>query len=75
MTISNRMYDIIKFVSLLIAPIVTFVSALATIWGWGDVGTKVVATISAIDVLLGAVVVILKTLYDKQQKSLKEGGK
>lgn len=75
MTISNRMYDIIKFVSLLIAPIVTFISALATIWGWGDVGTKVVATISAIDVLLGAVVVILKTLYDKQQKSLKEGGK
>lgn len=74
MTISNRMYDIIKFVSLLIAPIVTFVSALATIWGWGDVGTKVVATISAIDVLLGAVVVVLKTLYDKQQKSLKEGG-
>lgn len=75
MTISNRMYDIIKFVSLLIAPIVTFVSALATIWGWGDVGTKVVATISAIDVLLGAVVVVLKTLYDKQQKSLKEGEK
>ncbi len=74
MTISNRMYDIIKFVSLLIAPIVTFVSALATIWGWGDVGTKVVATISAIDVLLGAVVVVLKTLYDKQQKALKEGG-
>lgn len=74
MKISNRMYDIIKFVSLLIAPIVTFVSALATIWGWGDVGTKVVATISAIDVLLGAVVVILKTIYDKQQKSLKEGG-
>ena len=75
MAISNRMYDIIKFVSLLIAPIVTFVSALATIWGWGDVGTKVVATISAIDVLLGAVVVVLKTLYDKQQKALKEGGK
>lgn len=74
MTISNRMYDIIKIVSLLIAPIVTFVSALATIWGWGDVGTKVVATISAIDVLLGAVVVVLKTLYDKQQKALKEGG-
>ena len=74
MKISNRMYDIIKIVSLLIAPIVTFVSALATIWGWGDVGTKVVATISAIDVLLGAVVVVLKTLYDKQQKALKEGG-
>ena len=73
MEISNRMYDIIKFVSLIIAPIVTFISALATIWGWGDTGTRVVATLSAIDVLVGAVVVILKTLYDK--KTLKEGEK
>lgn len=70
MTISNKLYDIIKFVSLVIAPLTVFVSALATIWGWGDVGTKVVATLSAIDVLVGAIVVILKTLYDKQQKKL-----
>ena len=75
MTISNKMYDIIKFVSLIIAPIATFISALATIWCWGDVGTKVVATISAVDVLVGAVVVILKTLYDKQQKQLNGGNK
>ena len=67
MKISNKTYDIIKFVSLVIAPIVTFVSALATIWGWGDVGTKVVATLSAIDVLVGAVVVVLKALYEKQK--------
>lgn len=70
---SNRMYDIIKFISLIIAPIATFIAALATIWGWGDIGAKVVATISAIDVLVGAVVVILKTIYDKQQKALNEG--
>ena len=67
MKISNRTYDTIKFVSLIIAPIVTFASALATIWGWGDVGTKVVATISALDVLVGAVVVILKAIYEKQK--------
>ena len=68
MKISNKTYDIIKFVSLIIAPIAVFVAALATIWGWGDVGSKVVATISAIDVLVGAVVVILKAIYEKQQK-------
>ena len=67
MKISNKTYDTIKFVSLIIAPIVTFASALATIWGWGDVGTKVVATISALDVLVGAVVVILKAIYEKQK--------
>ena len=68
MNISNRTYDIIKVISLVIAPLTVFISALATIWGWGDVGTKVVATLSAIDVLVGAIVVILKALYDKQQK-------
>ena len=68
MNISNKTYDIIKIVSLVIAPLTVFISALATIWGWGDVGTKVVATLSAIDVLIGAIVVILKALYDKQQK-------
>ena len=68
MKISNKTYDIIKFISLIIAPIAVFVAALATIWGWGDVGSKVVATISAIDVLVGAVVVILKAIYEKQQK-------
>lgn len=68
MNISNKTYDIIKIVSLVIAPLTVFISALATIWGWGDVGTKVVATLSAIDVLVGAIVVILKVLYDKQQK-------
>lgn len=73
MTISNKMYDIIKFVSLIIAPLTVFISSLVTIWGWGDVGTKVVATLSAVDVLVGAIVVILKSLYDKQQKML--GGK
>ena len=68
MNISNKTYDVIKFVSLIIAPIAVFVAALATIWGWGDVGSKVVATISAIDVLVGAVVVILKAIYEKHQK-------
>ena len=68
MKISNKTYDTIKFISLIIAPIAVFVAALATIWGWGDVGSKVVATISAIDVLVGAVVVILKAIYEKQQK-------
>lgn len=68
MKISNKTYDVIKFISLIIAPIAVFVAALATIWGWGDVGSKVVATISAIDVLVGAVVVILKAIYEKQQK-------
>jgi len=71
--INNKVYDIIKIVALIIAPLGVFISALATIWGWGDVGAKVVATISAVDVLVGAVVAILKSIYDSKQKEVGDG--
>lgn len=66
--INNKVYDIIKFISLIIAPIGVLIASLATIWGWGEIGSKVVATISAVDVLVGAVVVILKGIYDKKKE-------
>ena len=72
MKISNNTYDTIKIIALLIAPIATFVAALVDIWGI-PYGSQIVATISALDVFVGALVVILKTLYDKQQKALKGG--
>lgn len=74
MKVSNRVYDIIKLISLVILPLADFTAALATIWGWGDIGIKVVATLTALDTLLGALTVILKSIYDKDQAKL-EGGK
>lgn len=71
--VDNKVYDIIKFISLIIAPIGVLIASLCTIWGWGEVGSKVVATISAVDVLVGAVVVILKGIYDKKKEG--EDGK
>lgn len=64
MKLSNKTYDTIKFIALLIAPIATFVAALVDIWGI-PFGSQIVATISALDVFVGALVVILKTIYDK----------
>lgn len=66
MRINNRTYDIIKFIALLIAPICTFIAALVEIWGI-PYGPQIVATIAALDTLLGAVVIVLKNIYDKQQ--------
>lgn len=66
MKVSNRTYDVIKIIALTIAPIATFVAALVDIWGI-PYGSQIVATISALDVLVGALVVILKNLYDKQK--------
>lgn len=67
MKISNNTYDTIKIIALLIAPIATFVAALVDIWGI-PYGSQIVATISALDVFVGALVVTLKTLYDKSKE-------
>ena len=70
MKISNQLYDTIQFIALPIAPICTFFAALVEIWGI-PYGAQIVATIAALDTLLGAVVIVLKNLYEK--RLLKEG--
>lgn len=61
---SNRTYDTIKLISLVAVPLVAFISALMTIW---DVphGEQITATLTAIDTLLGAIVVIVAKEYNK----------
>jgi hypothetical protein len=65
--VSNKAYDILKIVSLIIAPAVVFLTALVDIWGI-PYGSQIVATLAAVDVLLGALVTIFKNMYDKSQK-------
>lgn len=73
MKIKNRTYDIIKFIALLIAPICTFIAALVEIWGI-PYGPQIVATIAALDTLLGAVVIILKNIYEKSLSGGEDNG-
>lgn len=61
---SNRTYDIIKMVSLIAVPLVAFISALMTIWNVPH-GEQITATLTAIDTLLGAIVVIVAKEYNK----------
>lgn len=64
MRLSNRAYDIIKWVSLLAVPVVTFISALTEIWGFAY-GSAIAATVSAVGVLAGAVIKISTDNYNK----------
>lgn len=73
MKIKNRTYDIIKFIALLIAPICTFIAALVEIWGI-PYGPQIVATIAALNTLLGAVVIILKNIYEKSLSGGEDNG-
>lgn len=59
---SNKTYDILKYIAQIILPaLATLYGALAGIWGL-PYGEQIVATISAVDLFLGAV---LKVSTDK----------
>lgn len=63
---SNKTYDIIKFISLIIAPVATFMAALAQIWNI-PYGAEITATLAAFDIFVGAIVTIAKSIWDKEQ--------
>lgn len=59
---SNKTYDYLKFISLLIAPAVVFVASLVDTWGI-PYGSQIVSTLAAFDVFFGAVVTIASKKY------------
>lgn len=65
---SDRMYDIIKNLALILAPVVTLIIALLQAFDIVDneIG---IAISSAIDTFLGAIVVVAKQIYDSKNKN------
>jgi len=61
--ISNKVYDILKLISTLIAPTVVLITSLSEIWGFADKAVPIVATISALEVFIGAVIEISSKTY------------
>lgn len=64
---SNRMYDFIKLVALIGAPVIVFLSALCNIWNIPH-AAELTATLAAIDTLIGAIVTAMKADYDARNK-------
>ena len=66
MKLSNRVYDILKYIALIVLPAIgTLYFALAGIWGL-PYGEQIVGTITAIDMFLGAVLQISSDSYKKE---------
>lgn len=65
---SDRTYDIIKNLALILAPVVTLIIALLQAFDIIDneIG---IAISSAIDTFLGAIVVVAKQIYDNKNKN------
>ena len=67
MEMSNKLYDILKYIALIVLPAIgTLYFALAGIWGF-PYGEQIVGTITAIDAFLGAVLRISTNRYYSEE--------
>lgn len=63
MKLNNRIYDILKWVALIVLPaIATLYGALAPTWGW-PYAEQIVYTITAVDTFLGTILGISNLQY------------
>lgn len=59
---TNKQYDTLKTIALVLTPVLAFLASLVNIWGFPH-GEQIVATLTAIDTLVGAVVVVTNRNY------------
>ena len=65
MKISNKLYDILKWLVIIVLPAAgTLYAALSTVWGWPH-SEEIVTAITAVDTFLGAVLCISTATYNK----------
>jgi len=68
MKMSNKVYDILKYIALIVLPAIgALYFALAKIWGF-PYATEIVGTIAAIDTFLGAILKISNDQYNKDHE-------
>jgi NADH:ubiquinone oxidoreductase subunit 4 (subunit M) len=71
--VSNKVYDIGKYIAQIAMPAVaTFYAAVGVLWGLPKV-TEVVGTITAFDTLLGTLLLISTTQFNKAREERLDG--
>jgi len=60
----DKVYDILKWIAIVALPALsTFIVVISKIWGWADMGSMIAQTITAVAVLLGALLGISHIQY------------
>ena len=59
---TNQQYDTLKMIALILTPVLAFLASLTNIWNV-PYAEQIVATLTALDTLIGAVVVIANKQY------------
>lgn len=73
MKMSNKLYDILKWIATILLPALgTLYFALCSIWGF-PYGEQIVGTITAVDTFLGVLLGISSATYAKQATMMTEG--
>jgi len=74
MKMSNKVYDILKWIALIFLPALgALYFGLAKIWGF-PYATEIVGTISVVDAFLGALLGISTANYNKEQETVANVG-
>ena len=61
---SSKLYDWLKWISVICLPALsTFIVVISKIWGWADLGSMIAQTVTAVGVLLGALLGISHIQY------------
>ena len=67
--IPDKIFDVLKWIAIVALPALsTFIVVLGKIWNWGDIAPMVAQTITAVAVLLGALLGISTIQYNKEDK-------
>ena len=66
---SDKVFDWLKWISICALPALsTFIVVISKIWGWADLGSMIAQTITAVAVLLGALLGISTIQYNKKEQ-------
>lgn len=65
---TNKVYDVLKLLGLIVLPIVEFITTILKIWNV-PYTEQITATLIAFNVLIGALVVIANKIYNSKLES------
>ena len=66
--LSDKVYDILKWVAIVCLPALsTFIVVISKIWNWPDLGSSIAQTITAVAVLIGALLGVSSIKYSQNK--------
>ena len=63
---NNKTFNLLRLIGEIAVPVIAFITAICTIWNVPHCA-EVTASLTALDTLIGAIVMILRKNYNKRQ--------